>query len=252
MDIVLLTLAGLVAGFIDAIAGGGGVITFPTFIFLGLPVSEIVSTNKLVSASGTTFAALTFLKKGHGQKEILLPALPFTFLGALCGAALVLILPNDFLKPVISILVISVALYCFFRPALGIHHNYKGLDQTKLFTVRLAALLIGLYDGFFGPGTGIFLTFFFIRYLECDFLRATANTKVLNWASNIISLTYFLFYGNIRYDIGIPMLIANIIGGYLGAHAAILKGSRFIKWIYLIMALLTAFKLINDLIHTFY
>jgi uncharacterized membrane protein YfcA len=167
-----------------------------------------------------------------------------TFIGALAGAVSVLVLPNDFLKPIVSVLVIAVALYCYFRPAVGVNHLYGGLTKRTRVITQLAALGIGFYDGFFGPGTGIFLTFFFVKVLGCDFLRATANTKVLNWMSNIVPLVYFLTQGNVRFDLGIPMLIANIAGGYLGARTAISKGSSFIKWIYLIMAALTATKLL--------
>jgi hypothetical protein len=246
MEILLLSLASLLAGFVDALAGGGGIITFPVFLFLGIPVSEIVATNKLVSVSGTTIAAATFLKKGLVQKEILKVALPFTVAGSLAGAITVLILPNDFLKPCVSVLIILVALYCFFRPAVGLEHTFCSMTQRNALLTQIAAFALGFYDGFFGPGTGIFLTFFLIKILGCDFLRATANTKVLNWTSNAVPLLYFLIFGSIRFDIGIPMLIANIAGGYLGAHTAIVKGSKFIKWIYLIMATLTGLKLIKD------
>lgn len=248
MEVFILTCASLLAGFVDAVAGGGGVITFPAFLLLGLPVSEIVGTNKLVSTAGTSVAAFTFLKKGHVQREVVSAALPFTLVGALIGAATIVVLPNDWLKPLVSVLVIAVALYCYFRPTLGIAHSYEALSPRTLTLTRAAALALGFYDGFFGPGTGIFLTFFFIGVLHCDFLRATASTKVLNWVSNVVSLLYFLTQGNLRFDLGIPMLCANILGGYLGARTAIAKGSSFIKWIYLSMALLTAGKLLMDLL----
>lgn len=245
-EILILSFASLIAGFVDALAGGGGVITFPVFIFLGLPVSQIVGTNKLVSTAGTTVAAYTFLRKGYVQMDIIKVALPFTFVGALLGAAAVLILPNEFLKPFVSLLIITVAIYCYFRPTLGATNSYKNLSKKSKVITQIAGLLIGFYDGFFGPGTGIFFTFFFFGILHCDFLRATANTKVINLLSNMVALIYFLFQGNIRFDLGVPMLIANILGSYLGARTAISKGSKFIKWIYLIMAALTAGKLILD------
>ncbi len=248
MEIFLLSVAAFLSGFVDAVAGGGGVIIFPTFLLLGIPVSEIIATSKLVSTAGTTVVAGTFIKKGLPQKEILVLAIPFTIIGALTGAASVLAIPNDFLKPLVSILIIGVAIYCYLRPSLGIEHTFSGLTRsTKMLTI-LAAFLLGFYDGFFGPGTGIFLAFFFVKILGCDFLRATANTKVLNWVSNVVPLIYFLIYGNIRFDIGVPMLLANIVGGYVGAHAAIAKGSKFIKWIYLTMAILTGLKLVWDFV----
>ncbi|MEW6713234.1 MAG: TSUP family transporter, partial [Candidatus Riflebacteria bacterium] len=239
MEILILVIASLLAGFVDAVAGGGGVITFPAFILCGLPISEIVGTNKLVSVSGTSVAAMTFINRGMAQREVVFPALLFTGIGAVSGAAIVLKLPNEFLKPWVSVLVIFVAIYCYFRPELGADHNYSGLDATGHFSLWFAALALGFYDGFFGPGTGIILTFFFIRFLGCDYLRAGANTKILNWTSNIVSLVFFLTYGTVRFEIGIPMIFANVAGGYLGARTAIAKGSRFIKWIYLSMAVLT-------------
>lgn len=248
MDVFLLCMASLLAGFVDAVAGGGGVITFPALLFFGLPVSQIVGTSKLVSTAGTSAAAFTFVRKGLVQKEVIHVALPFTFCGALLGAGAVLAMPNGFLKPVASVVVVVVALYCFFRPSFGEHHTYEVLTPGIRRRIRIWTASLGFYDGFIGPGTGIFLSLFFIRGLGCDFLRATANTKILNWMSNAVPLVYFLTRGNVRFDLGFPMLLANLAGGYLGAHTAITKGSRFIQWIYLLMAFLTGVKLVSDLL----
>ena len=165
MEIIVLSCASLLAGFVDAIAGGGGVVTFPVFLFLGLPVSQIVGTNKLVSTAGTSVAALTFLKKGLMQREVVGAALPWTFLGAIAGAATVLMVPNDFLKPCVSVLVVAVALYCYFRPQIGLDHTYEGITPRTRMLLVVAGFGLGFYDGFFGPGTGIFLTFFFIKFI---------------------------------------------------------------------------------------
>lgn len=242
-EIIVLTLAACIAGFVDAVAGGGGVITFPVFLFLNLPVANIVGTNKFVSTFGTSVAALTFFKKGKVSPEIVRVALPWSICGALGGAVAVLLLPNEFLKPVVSFLVIAVAVYCFIRPSLGSEHNYQGLDARGTRMLRCAAFGLAAYDGFFGPGTGIFLTFFFINGLKFDFVRAAGNTKVLNLISNVVPLAYFLTQGNIRFDLAVPMAVANIFGGYVGAHTAVLKGNSFVKWVYILMAALTAAKL---------
>ncbi|MBN8550242.1 MAG: TSUP family transporter [Deltaproteobacteria bacterium] len=246
MEILLLSVAAFVAGFVDAVAGGGGVVTFPVFLFLNLPVSQIVGTNKFVSTAGTLIATLTFFKKGKISPEILRLALPFSVAGALLGAVTVLLLPNEFLKPVVSVLIIGVALYCYIRPNLGAQHSYTGLTPRSSRLVCAAAFALAAYDGFFGPGTGIFLTFFFINVLKFDFVRAAGNTKALNLISNVVPLLYFLTQGTVRFDLAIPMALANIVGGYCGAHAAIRKGNSFVKWIYVTMALLTAGKLILD------
>lgn len=244
VQISILVIASFVAGFVDAVAGGGGVVTFPAFLLLGLPVAETVGTVKLVSTFGTLAAAWTFLRQGKISPEVVRIGAPLSVVGALVGAVVVLILPNDFLKPVVSLLIITVALYCFFRPKLGAEDGYRGLTTRTTALLSVAAFSLGAYDGFFGPGTGIFLTFFFIHTLKFDFVRAAGNTKVLNLASNAAALTYFLTQGNIRYDLGIPMLIANVAGGYVGARFAIRHGSSFVKWVYMVMALLTAGKLI--------
>lgn len=245
VEIIILTVAAFVAGFVDAVAGGGGVITFPAFLYLNLPVSVMVGTNKCVSTLGTAMATYTFYKKGKISPEIVTCALPWSVGGALAGAVAVLLLPNEFLKPVVSFLVIAVALYCYFRPSLGSENNYQGLHTKNTRVLWIAAFGLAFYDGFFGPGTGIFLTFFFINILKFDFVRAAGNTKALNLISNVVPLTYFLTQGNIRFDLAIPMAVANICGNWIGAHAAISKGNSFIKWIYVLMAVLTAAKLFS-------
>ena len=244
IQILILSATALVAGFVDAIAGGGGVITFPAFLLMGLPASVIVGTNKLVSVAGTGTAAYTYARKGMVQAEVVKTGLPFNMIGALAGAMLILAIPNEFLKPVISYLVIGVAVYCFVRPKIGIAHTYEGLNTKRKWITRVGSLLLGFYDGFFGPGTGIFLTFFFIRSIGCDYVRAAGNTKVLNCASNLVPLVYFLYFGNIRFDLGLPMVAANIVGARIGSKTAISRGSHFVKWIYLIMALMVAGKMI--------
>jgi uncharacterized membrane protein YfcA len=243
-EIIILSFASFLAGFVDAIAGGGGVVIFPVFLFLGLPVSTIVSTNKIVSTFGTSVAAYTFYKRGKVTAEVIRPALPWAAAGALSGAVTILLLPNEFLKPVVSILIIAVALYCFFRPNLGSENKYHGLQSNQRWILFAGAFGLAFYDGFFGPGTGIFLTFFFIQVFKFDFVGAAGNTKILNLVSNFVSLLYFLTQGTIRFDLGIPMAVANVLGGYLGARTAISRGSAFVKWLYIIMAAATAAKLL--------
>ena len=244
IELIVLSITALLAGFVDAIAGGGGVVTFPVFLFFGLPISEIVATNKLVSTFGTAMAARTFYKRGKVSVALVKLAIPWTILGSAAGATLVLMLPNEFLKPIVSTLIVAVALYCFFRSDFGSENRFNGLKENQRLLYCLGALLIAAYDGFFGPGTGIFFTFLFIRFLKFDFVQGAANTKVLNFFSNVVALIYFAIRGHVRYDLGVCMAIANIAGGYLGAHTAIAKGSTFIKWIFILMAGLTVIKLV--------
>ena len=246
LEVLIATAAALAAGFIDAIAGGGGVILFPTLLLLNLPVPQIVGTSKITSTCGTSIAAYAFWRSGKLTPELLKVALPFTAAGAFAGAWLLLEIPSDFLKPIASALIFALAVYLSFRPALGAKDEYRGPTRTIWATVLVSALLIGFYDGFFGPGTGMFLTYVMIRFVKLDFVRAAGNTRVLNLMSNVVPLAYFIAMGNIRYDLGIPMAIANMLGGYYGARSAIRAGPKLVRIVSICMALLLAGKLAYD------
>ena len=246
IPIIIASLAALVAGFVDAVAGGGGVITFPTLLMLGLPVSQIVGTNKFVSTCGTSAATYTFWRNGFISREVGVRAVPVVVVGSLLGAYLVLALPNDFLRPLAGTLTLAIALYAFFRPKLGAEHGYQGLTAPLTVKLLLAALIIGFYDGFFGPGTGMFLTLFFVRVLKMDFVNAAGNTKLLNLVSNVVPLTYFLFSGVVLFNYAVPMAVGNLIGGYLGAHAAVKVGPQLVRWIFIIMAAALSIKLMIE------
>jgi uncharacterized membrane protein YfcA len=236
LEIILCSLAAFVAGFVDAIAGGGGVITFPTLMMLGIPVGTIVGTSKLVSAAGTSVAAITFIRGKKVSHEVVRKALPYTCIGAALGAITVLSVPNEFLKPLATTGILLLAIYLFFRPALGKTGSYTGMSKQQTVLLSCGACILGFYDGFFGPGTGMFITFMLIKLLKLDFVEASGTTRVLNLASNLVPLTYFIYQGTIRIDLAVPMMVANIAGGYIGARSALTHGAGFVRWIYLAMA----------------
>lgn len=243
--IIIAVLAAFISGFVDAIAGGGGIITFPVLLYLDMPVSLIVGTNKLAATFGTGMAFLTFYRHRRINPELVLPALPFTCIGALAGAWLVTILPNEFLKPFISTALFILAVYFFFRSRPAVRSE-RVFGRILVAAVCTAALLIGFYDGFFGPGTGMFLTFVFVRIAGLDYIRSTGNTKVLNFGSNMMALLYFIWQGNVSYALGVPMAFAGLAGGWLGAKCAIRVGEGLVRWIFVIMALALAFKMAAD------
>jgi uncharacterized membrane protein YfcA len=245
-EIIISSVAALIAGYVDAIVGGGGVIVFPALLFFNLPVPIIVGTNKMVSTFGTAMASYTFWKHGKVTKEIARMAIPFTAAGALLGAYTVLHVPNTFLKPFAGLFLLILAIYFFFKPQIGTENNFQGMTKKIALTIVISVFMIGFYDGFFGPGTGMFLTFLFVRFIKLDFVRAAANTKILNLVSNSVSLVYFLWMGNISFKHGVPMALANILGGHLGARSAINAGSGLIRWIFIFMAILLALKMAND------
>lgn len=244
LEITLAVLAAFVAGFIDAIAGGGGIITLPTLLWLGLSPASAVATNKLVNTCGATSAAYTFVRHKRYTREVVRLGLPLTALGALAGAFLVTRVSGEALKPFMAVVILLVALYFGLRHELGLRGTYAGLSRRLAILTAGCALALGFYDGFIGPGTGAFLMVLFVRGLGFDFVYAAGNTKILNWTSNIVALAFFLFGNEVQFAVGLPMMPANLLGGYLGAHFAIRKGSAWVRVIFLLMALVLAGRMV--------
>ena len=244
LSLILATAAAFLGGFVDAIAGGGGVITVPALLMLGLPPDLVVGTNKIIGTTGTSAAAFTFLKRSRTNREILRFTVPMAACGAVIGAASVEIIPIALFKPILILVIYALALYFFFRPALGITASYTGLSSRLVLVTSFAVFVICAYDGLFGPGTGAFLTALMVRFVGLDFVFAAGNTRVLNWTSNIVSLVIFIGTGKVIWAIGLPMAFGNLLGGFCGAHVAIEKGAPWIRWIYIAMGLALATKML--------
>jgi len=240
--IILSSIIAFIAGVVDAIAGGGGVIVLPTLLFLGLPVDMALGTSKLISSSGTLLAATNFIRKKKFSSFVIRYNVTCTALGAGVGALCISFLDTEIIKPFISILIISIALYFFFRPKIGLVSKHEKPSNIKILFSAIGALAIGFYDGIFGPGTGAFLSFMFIKLLGQDFVLANGNTKVLNLVSNLVALSIFIFYGKIAWEIGIPMACAGMIGGLVGSNIAIKKGSSWVRWIFILMATIVGIR----------
>lgn len=250
VSLFLAVVGAFVAGFVDAIAGGGGVITVPTFLLLGFSPQMALGTNKLVSASGTTAAAISFIWRKKFSPELVWKALPCSAIGAVIGAILAGSISTEVFKPLIAVVIVILAMYFFFRPSLGRNSSYSGPSFRIYLIVLFGALGIGLYDGVLGPGTGAFLTFLFVRLIGQDFVLAAGNTKILNWVSNIVALVVFVNQGFVDYATGIPMAIANIAGAFIGASFAMRKGAGLIRWIFIVMALLISGKMLIEFIRS--
>ncbi len=228
-----------VAGGIDAMAGGGGILTMPAIATFGFPVPQVAGTNKLVGTSGSTTATVSFLAKGKLDTFV-------ATLGGLCAAAgavlgaLALVhlgkLDERLAKTVFGFLLIAMALYMFFKPQFGGESAWAGPTSRNLAITVAAGLVIGFYDGFFGPGTGSFLVFVMVRFLKFDFVIGTGNAKAMNFASNVASLATFIVKGLVVWPVAIPMGIANAAGSWVGSSLAIKKGSRFVRWVFLLAA----------------
>lgn len=219
---LILFVAGALAGFVDSIVGGGGLISVPAMLLTNLPPSVALGSNKLSSVFGALTASITYARSGMVEWPLVKKLLPVTFIGSLLGTLLVISIPPLYLKPIIIILLISVLLFVLFKKDWGTVTTYAGASQKKLLLLGLGALTIGFYDGFVGPGTGTFLIFMFI-YAGFNFLYSSGNAKLLNFVSNLGSLILFLGLGHVDYVLGLSAGAGQIIGATLGSRLAIKK-----------------------------
>jgi uncharacterized membrane protein YfcA len=244
LQLALLCAAALVAGVIDAIAGGGGLLTLPALLAAGLPPHQALGTNKGQSVFGSSAALLRFARGGLVDRKIAQVTFPFGLAGALCGAWLVTFLQPSVLRPLVLVLLIAVAAFLAFRPPV----KAPGAVPRHLLTIAsLIALTIGAYDGFFGPGTGTFLIVAFVGLLGIPLARATADAKVVNFASNLASVALFASRGLVLWKIALPMAAFQFLGGTLGAHLAIKGGDRLVRRVVLGVVAALVLKLGWDL-----
>lgn len=238
----LLFVAGLVAGTVDAIAGGGGLITLPTLLGVGLPPPLALGTNKLGSVFGTASATWSFARQGAVDVRECGRGVLFTAIGAVAGAAAVRLLDPALLGRAIPWLLAAIVVYMILRPALGETDRHHRMEAPAFYA--LFGLTLGFYDGFFGPGVGSFWTIAFVMLLGHNFVKAAAHTKVMNLTSNAAALAFFAIAGAVVVAPGLALAAGQIIGGRLGAHLAMTRGARFVRPIFLVMATLTVAKLI--------
>jgi uncharacterized membrane protein YfcA len=234
---LFLLAASFFAGFIDSIAGGGGLIQLPALL-IGLPKSdtaEVLGTNKLSSIFGTTTAAALYRKQIEPDPKVLiamgLPAL----LGSAGGAMLASKIPTSSMRPMVLVLLIVVAVYTWFKPDLGKFENLRHLPKRRVQIAALAGVIIGFYDGIFGPGTGSFLMLILVASLGYAFITASAIAKVVNVATNVGAIMVFGINGAVIWQIGIIMGVANISGAVIGARLAIKGGSTLVRKVFLIV-----------------
>lgn len=237
-------IAAFLGGFIDAIAGGGGLITLPALMAMGVPPHMALATNKLQGSFGSFTATLNFAKKGLIDFNEIFLGIVFTFLGASLGTYLILLLNPEFLKIVIPFLLIFIFVYTLFSPKIGENERESKLKPNVFYL--LFGLLLGFYDGFFGPGAGSFWTFAFVALMGINMKKAVANTKALNFTSNIVSLGVFVVGGQILWLVGILMATGQIVGAWVGSNLVVKKDIKFIRTMFLFVVGATIVKLILD------
>jgi len=244
-DILAMLFAiAMIAGFIDTIAGGGGLLTVPALLALGLPPIQALATNKLQSFGGSFSASLYFVRRKVVNLSEQKWCIFCTFVGSVSGATFVKYMQADLLKQLLPILVIAVGLYFLFSPSLGEHEGKKRL--TSFMFGLAAGFPIGLYDGFFGPGTGSFLALAFVVLLGFNLPKATAHAKVLNCTSNIAALSFFILGGYVIWSIGLVMLVGQFIGARIGANLVLTKGQKLIRPMLICVSSIMSCKLLYD------
>lgn len=234
------------AGLIDAIGGGGGLISLPAYMIAGLPPHMAIATNKMSSPFGTALATYRFVKAGLVNLKLAVPSVIAAICGSSIGANISLVIPEDAMKYVL-VIILPVSAFLVLNKKL---FNDKGehtviLDRQTYITATAAAFFVGMYDGFYGPGTGTFLIIAFTIFAKLDLQMANAQAKVINLTTNITALTVFLLNGQVLLPLGLAAAVCNMIGGYIGAGLALKNGSKIVKPSILLVLCLLALKVLG-------
>jgi uncharacterized protein len=236
----LVVLAGGVAGFVDSIAGGGGMISLPALLAAGLPPHLALGTNKLQSSFGSLTASLRYRAAGIVRFRDMIPGIAATAVGAGLGAAAVGAVDSSFLSLLIPILLLAILVFLLLRPRFGLVQAERKVAWLPFWII--AGLCLGFYDGFFGPGTGTFWAMGMVGFAGLDMRGATAHTKVANFTSNLLSLAVFIFAGSVWLQVGLAMGAAEIVGAWAGSRLVLKRGAAFVRLITLaVTALMIAY-----------
>lgn len=229
-----LLLAAFAAGWVDAVVGGGGLIQLPALLLVpGITPVQALATNKLSAIMGTTISATTYYRRIGPDMRTAWPMALAALTGAVGGATLAAQLPAEVITPLILVALLAVGTFTAVRPRLGAHTDLRWRGHGHHVAAVGLGLLIGAYDGLLGPGTGSFLVIALVAVLGYAFLPASALAKIVNFATNVGALAFFVPYGAVHWGLGAAMGVANLIGGYLGARMAVAKGSAFIRVVFL-------------------
>lgn len=240
---LLLAVTGLLAGLVDAIAGGGGLISLPMLLSVGVPPALALGTSKFQSSCGTLIAARHYVQTGLVDLRACRLGIGFTLIGALLGAWTVQRLDSGALARIIPWLLAAILIYAVFRPQAGQRNEAPRMADGSFYA--MAGLALGFYDGFFGPGAGSLWTISLILLLGQNFTQATGYTKVMNLTSNVAAFFLFMLAGNVLYGAGLSMAAGQVIGARLGAGLVVKKGARFVRPVFLTIVALTLAHLLH-------
>jgi len=248
--ILFLSLSAFIAGFIDAVVGGGGLIQTPALLitFPKMPLPALFGTNKIAALAGTSIAAFKYSKKIIFNYQLLFIIALSCFVSSFLGAKIVSLIDPTILKPLILIILIIIAIYTFLKKNLGSTESKNLTIKKQMLYGSLIGLIVGFYDGFFGPGTGSFFVLGFVIILGFDFVKASAYSKIVNCVTNLSALIVFIKQGNYLLHIAIILAICNVLGSFIGSHLALKKGNGFVRIIFLVIVTIMILKYGYDVI----
>lgn len=250
-ELIILCGFAFLAGFIDAVAGGGGLVQVPALFVLmpAVPAATLLGTNKFASIWGTLWATVQYSRQVPMEWRATLPTCGAALLFGFIGARTVALVPADFLRPLVLVLLVVLLVYTLWRKDLGALHAPK-LSHPQQFWVGLAiGGAIGFYDGFFGPGTGSFLIIAFVGLFGFSFLAASASAKAVNLITNGAALAYFTTHGHVLYAVALPMALCNVAGSFVGTKLALRLGSRFVRIVFVLVVSALIARYAWDLLH---
>lgn len=246
--------AALLAGWVDAVVGGGGIIQLPALLVglpSGVPVATVSGTNKLSSVAGTATATVSYLRSVRVRWQAAVPLVMAAWAGSSTGAHLVRHVPRKWFTPVVLVVLVGIGIYTLRRPELGLQHSPRRPGIGSIALLCAIGLVIGLWDGLVGPGTGSFLIIALVALLGYGFLQASALAKIANLATNLGALVVFLGSGHILWMPGLPMAAANLTGGLLGSRTAIKHGSAFVRRVFLVVIVVLGVRLAWQVVEEF-
>lgn len=249
-DVAVLCLFAMLAGTVDAVVGGGGLVQLPALLVVlpQAPVVSLLGTNKLASIVGTSSAAVTYLRRTKVDVRTAATMAAAAFLGSGCGALLATVIDSDVLQPVVLVALVAVFAYTIRRPALGEIELLRLPPRTQRAVALSGGAVIGFYDGLAGPGTGSFLVFLLVGALGLSFLHASATAKVVNTATNAAALMVFAAGGHVLWAVGAAMAVSNLVGAQVGARLAIRHGSVLVRRVFLVVVSVLIARLTWDLV----
>jgi uncharacterized protein len=235
--LALLALAGLTAGFVDAVVGGGGLVQLPALV-LGLPGAspvQVLATNKLASICGTSVSSVTYYRRVKPHAGTFVPLMLLAFAGSLCGALVASRIPEESFAPIVLAVLLLVGSYVLLKPSIGEVTTLRFSGHRHTAIAMAAGFVIGAYDGALGPGTGSFFVFTLVGLMGYSFLEASAKARMANWATNLAALCVFVPQDAVLWKTGLVMGAANLVGGYLGARTAVARGATFVRAFFIVV-----------------